>query len=79
MCMYAHDRGLREQILIKQEHPRLSITETILLMGIFSGYMLENIKIKKLVCKGPYEFVLCIASYTEVKVLLCLYKPGDSQ
>lgn len=66
MYMPAHNRGLREQILIKQEHPRLSITNTILIMVIFSGYMLENIKNPQpLLCKGPYEFLLCTASYTK--------------
>lgn len=61
MCvqyMYAQDGDLREKILIKQGHPRLSITKTLLLMGIFSSYMLENIKVKQLLCKGCFEFVL---------------------
>lgn len=49
--MYAQDGGLREQILIMQEHPRLSITKTMLLMEIFSGYILENIKVKQLFVK----------------------------
>lgn len=71
--MYAQDTGLREQIHIKQGHPRLSTTKTLLLMGIFSGYMLENIKVKQLLSKGRFEFVLRTASYTEVKVTLCLY------
>lgn len=53
MYMYAHNGSLREKILIKQEHPRLSITKTILITGIFSGYMLENIKNPQLLlCKG---------------------------
>lgn len=81
MYMYAHNGGLREKILIKQEHPRLSITKTILIMGIFSGYMLKNIKKPQLLlCKGLHEFLLCTASYTKLKVTLaCLCKPEDSQ
>lgn len=81
MYMHAHNGDLREQILIKQEHSRLSITKKILIIEIFSGYMLENIKTPQpLLCRGPYEFLLCIASYTKLKVTLaCLYKPGDSQ
>lgn len=77
--MYAQDGGLREQIRIKQEHPTLSITKTILLEGIFRGYMLENIKVKQLLSKGCYEFILRTVSYTEFKVTLCLYKPRNRQ
>lgn len=61
VCAQYMDEGLREQILIKQEHPSLSITKTIILRGMFSGYMLENIKVKQLlsnVMNLPYTQLL---------------------
>lgn len=50
-------------------------------MGIFSGYMLENIEtLQVLLYEGTYEFLLCTASYTKLKVTLaCLCKSEDSQ
>lgn len=83
VCTYmgANNGSLTEQILIKQEPYRLSISKTILILIIFSIYMLDNIfKKATIICKGPNEFLQCIACYTQLKMTpdsLC--KPGDRQ